>query len=153
MQEDSTDLWNCKLCPSVPAHFHLHPPNLYYLLLLTQRPKPDSIHTLPTAPPLLPIPTPQHLLPILQTYTSPTPLGPPTPPVPPLALLPHVTSTAPARPLSTHTTNVLSDLCHSLREVARLAETEVGRGVLGEWLGEEEGKWVAEFWEGEWIVE
>lgn len=34
-----------------------------------------------------------------------------------------------------------------------LAGTEGGRGVLGEWLGEEEGKGVAEFWEGEWIVE
>lgn len=34
-----------------------------------------------------------------------------------------------------------------------LAGAEGGRGVLGEWLGEEEGKGVAEFWEGKWIVE
>lgn len=33
-----------------------------------------------------------------------------------------------------------------------MAETEGGKEVLGEWLGEE-GKGVAEFWEGEWIVE
>ena len=48
---------------------------------------------------------------------------------------------------------MLSDLCDSLKEVIELAETEGGRGVLGEWLGGEEGKGVREFWEGEWIVE
>ncbi len=64
-----------------------------------------------------------------------------------------MTSTAPARPLTTHVTNVLSDLCHTLKEVAELAGTEGGKGVLGEWLGGQEGKGVGEFWEGEWIVE
>ncbi|CAF9935278.1 MAG: hypothetical protein ALECFALPRED_006349 [Alectoria fallacina] len=114
-----------------------------------------QIHALPTPIPLLPIPTPPHLLRILQTYaTPPSPRpAPTTAQVPTLGLLPYVTSTAPARPLSAHVTNVLSDLCGSLKEVARLCETGGGRGVLGEWLGEEEGKGVAEFWEGEWIVE
>ncbi|KAF6233402.1 hypothetical protein HO173_008334 [Letharia columbiana] len=116
------------------------------------------LHPLPTPPPLLPIPSPHHLLAILRTYTtapapSPSPSPPPPPPAATLSLLPHVTATAPARPLSTHTTNVLSDLCRSVREVAVLAGTEGGRGVLGEWLGEEGGKGVAEFWEGEWMVE
>lgn len=42
-----------------------------------------------------------------------------------------------------------------------MASTEEGRGVLGEWLGGDEGggeegegggKGVVEFWEGEWVV-
>lgn len=125
-------------CRTLTLHLHIH-----------------RMHAVPTPPPLLPIPSPQHLLPILQTYTTaptPSPRAPATPHVPTLALLPHVTSTAPLRPLGTHTTNVLSDLCHSLKEVARLCETDGGRGVLGEWLGEE-GKGIGEFWEGEWFVE
>lgn len=133
--------------------------------LLTQ--KTPSLHALPTPPPLLPIPTPTHLLRILKTYTTPPslslclplairPISPPPPipvPVPTLTLLPHLTSAAPLRPLSVHVTNVLSDLCQSVKEVAELAGTDGGRGVLGEWLGGEEGRGVAEFWEGEWIVE
>ncbi|KAL9074623.1 MAG: hypothetical protein Q9161_002216 [Pseudevernia consocians] len=110
------------------------------------------IHALPTPPPLLPIPTPQHLLPILQTLTTSPAPPPPPPQAATLALLPHVTSKAPAKPLSTHSTNVLSDLCRSVREVAELGGREGGGEVLGEWLGEE-GRGVAEFWEGEWIVE
>ena len=47
---------------------------------------------------------------------------------------------------------MLSDLCHSLKEVVELATSERGREVLGNWLGgEAEG--LGEFWEGEWIVE
>ncbi|KAM0799114.1 hypothetical protein BDR22DRAFT_338551 [Usnea florida] len=110
-------------------------------------------HALPTTPPLLPIPSPIHLLPTLRTYTTaPTPSVTPITTTP-LSLLPHLTTTAPLRPLTTHTANVLSDLCHSIVEIAVLGETEGGREMLGRWLGEEEGRGVVEFWEGEWIVE
>jgi len=48
---------------------------------------------------------------------------------------------------------VLSDLCHSLREVIELAGSESGGEVLTEWVGEREARGIREFWEGEWIVE
>jgi hypothetical protein len=67
-------------------------------------------------------------------------------------LLPHVASTAPAAPLSEHGANVLSDLCSSIGDVARLAGTEDGRAMLESWLGEE-AKAVVEFWKDEWVCE
>lgn len=71
----------------------------------------------------------------------------------PLTLLPHTTSTAPARPLPVHETNVLSDICHSLKEVAELTSTDRGREHLAEYLNEVNARDLGEFWEGEWIVE
>ncbi len=54
--------------------------------------------------------------------------------------------------MSEHATNVLSDLCGSLRGVAEMAGTEEGGRVLGEWVGRE-GEGVREFWGGEWVWE
>lgn len=63
-----------------------------------------------------------------------------------------MTVSAPARPLGVHAMNVLSDLCHSLKEVAEMCGSEEGRGILGEWIGRE-GEEVGEFWAGEWVCE
>jgi len=52
-----------------------------------------------------------------------------------------------------HETNVLSDICHSLKDVVELASTEQGREALAGWVGEREANGLVEFWEGEWIVE
>ncbi|KAL2041553.1 hypothetical protein N7G274_005935 [Stereocaulon virgatum] len=112
-------------------------------------------HTLPTPPPLLPIPSPPNLLPLLLTYltpASPHPF-PPTTPQSPLLLLPHTTSSAPSRPLPTHATNVLSDICHSLKDIIEMVQCERGRREMEEWLGRGEagGGGVVEVWEGEWV--
>ncbi|KAL6715830.1 hypothetical protein ACLMJK_006791 [Lecanora helva] len=113
------------------------------------------LYALPTAPPpLLPIPTLTDLLPLLKPRTTSSPPNPlPPPPISPLVLLPHLTSTAPGRPLPEHTMNVLSDLCHSIRDVLELVGTEEGKVTLEEWVGAEEARGLVEFWEGEWIVE
>ena len=112
--------------------------------------------TIQTNPiPILPIPSPSHLLSFLKSYTAP-------PRLPPLQqtpkkyalhhLLPHITTTAPARPLTQHTVNVLSDLCHSIREVAWICEREEGRTMLREWIGEKEADAVVAFWGDERVV-
>ena len=112
------------------------------------------VHTLSTPPPILPISSPERLLPLLMTYITPPQPPASTPPLPsPLLLLPHTTSTAPARSLPTRATYVLSDLCHSLKEVVELAQTNRGREMLGQWVGAGEKRGLAEFWEGEWICE
>jgi len=113
------------------------------------------IFSLPTPPPLLPIASPEQLLPLLQMYIAAQPAAASTPLVPavsPLTLLPHATSAAPARPLPVHETNVLSDLCSSLRDVVDVASSERGKELLQQYLGGE-ARGLSEFWEGEWIVE
>ncbi|KAL2058613.1 hypothetical protein ABVK25_001341 [Lepraria finkii] len=111
-------------------------------------------HTLSTPPPILPISSSERLLPLLMTYIAPPQPPASTPPLPsPLLLLSHTTSTAPPRPLPMRVTYVLSDLCHSLREVLELAQTDKGRETLGQWVGAGETRGLAEFWEGEWICE
>lgn len=43
---------------------------------------------------------------------------------------------------------MLSDLCHTIREVAWICEREEGREILRQWLGEREVDGVIGFWEG-----
>jgi len=64
------------------------------------------------------------------------------------SLLPHMTSSAPSHPLSEHNTNILSDICHSISDVAELADSEQGQFSLEEWL-EEAGRDVTVFWQKE----
>ncbi len=88
-------------------------------------------------------------------YVAAQPAAASTPLVPavsPLTLLSHATSAAPARPLSVHETNVLSDLCASLRDVVDVASSERGKELLQQYLCEE-ARGLSEFWEGEWIAE
>ena len=110
------------------------------------------LSTLPTPPVLIPVATAEQFLTMMGRYAAPPPPLPRAHVPTMQSLLPYVTSMAPARPLSTHGANVLSDLCHSLKDIVGLAGREEGREVLGQWLGEE-GKGVAEFWEREWLVE
>jgi len=37
--------------------------------------------------------------------------------------------------------------------VIELVETQGGREMLGEWVGDEAARGMGEFWEGEWVVE
>ena len=116
----------------------------------------SSIYAHPTLQPLplLPVPLPAHLLPLLDTYvvaiTSPLTFPAPSNPV---SLLPYVTSTAPSRPLPEHTTYVLSDVCHSLSEVAAMTQTEEGRKIIRDYVGDSHSKSIEEFWGDEWVYE
>ena len=66
-------------------------------------------------------------------------------------LLPHVTMSASEHTLSEHNTNVLSDLCGSLSDVATLAGSDEGRSLLGDWL-EAAADGVINFWAEERVV-
>ena len=66
-------------------------------------------------------------------------------------LLPHTILSAPASPLSEHNTNILSDICHSLSDVSKLAASEQGSRSLEEWL-EEIGRGVVGFWQEELVL-
>ncbi|KAL8749868.1 MAG: hypothetical protein Q9199_007428 [Rusavskia elegans] len=107
-----------------------------------------------TSPPILPIASPAQLLPLLKTFVAsspPTHRGPAAPSS--RSLLRQITATAPARPLSEHSTNVLSDICHSIGEVATMTASGQGMQVLEDFLGEQDAKNIESFWAEEWICE
>ena len=55
-----------------------------------------------------------------------------------------------------HTRNVLSDICHSIPELAEAATTRSGQDVLRQWLSEPSSavaEHIIEFWKQEYIVE
>ena len=60
---------------------------------------------------------------------------------------------APTKPLSEHTTFVLGDLAHSLRDVATMATTASGKRKLAEFLEEREVRDISDFWAEEWIAD
>ena len=148
---------------AAPSPFEAQPGLQAYMRLQTQLHIPQTTTTTTTRittpnlpPPTIPIPTTHSLLPLLKSYIESStvahhfpPLPPPQPTPQPLYLLPYITPNAPHRPLSQHTVNVLSDLCHSLKEVAWICEREEGRRMLREWIGEGEAGEVIAFWEGE----
>ncbi|KIX98967.1 uncharacterized protein Z520_05428 [Fonsecaea multimorphosa CBS 102226] len=75
------------------------------------------------------------------------------PPVPmPETLIAHATISAPAQPLSQHEANVLTDLCHSIRDLEEATRTSSGREQLAEHLGPAVTKNLVDFWEDEWII-
>ncbi|EXJ73967.1 uncharacterized protein A1O5_02261 [Cladophialophora psammophila CBS 110553] len=74
------------------------------------------------------------------------------PPLPmPTTLVAHACTTAPIRPLSPHDANILTDLCHSIRELEEATRTSSGREQLAEYLGPAVTKNIVDFWEDEWI--
>ena len=104
--------------------------------------------------PIIQIPEPRQLLQCIGSYMSAFNNHFPVPRISARSiLLPHCTSTAPARPLSEHDTNVLSDITHSISEVATLARDPRGKTKLQEWLGEDVGRAIEEFWLDEWYCE
>jgi hypothetical protein len=55
-----------------------------------------------------------------------------------------------------HARNVLSDICHSIPELAQAATTRAGQEVLRQWLSEPSpavAEHIIEFWKQEYIVE
>ena len=104
--------------------------------------------------PIIQIPEPRQLLQSIDSFMSAFNHQSPIPRISARKiLLPHCTSTAPTRPLSEHDTNVLSDITHSISDVATLARDPRGKTKLQEWLGEDIVREIEDFWLNEWYCE
>ncbi|KAL8772499.1 MAG: hypothetical protein Q9194_004604 [Teloschistes cf. exilis] len=113
-----------------------------------------SLHQLSVTLDLLPVASSAQLLPLLNTYIGSSTLIHQTAALPSSrTLLQQVTATAPTRPLREHSTNVLSDICHSIAEVAKMSGNGQGRQVLEDFLGDEDAKNIESFWAEEWICD
>jgi len=70
----------------------------------------------------------------------------------PTSLVANATVSAPLQLLNQHDGNVLTDLCHSVREVEEITRTANGKEMLVEYLGPVVAKNIVDFWEDEWIA-
>lgn len=70
----------------------------------------------------------------------------------PTTLIAQATSTAPSKPPSEHTTNILTDLFSSIPELEAGTRTAAGQATIHEYLDAKTAKEVIEFWEDEWLV-
>lgn len=112
------------------------------------------LHELSLPLALLPIASPSQLLPLLNTYTAAPAPAKRAPTMPPsMTLLRQITATGPLCPLSQHSANVLSDICHSIKDVAAMTESDDGMKKLEDYLGEEDAGNIESFWAEEWICE
>ncbi|KAL8687736.1 MAG: hypothetical protein Q9218_006177 [Villophora microphyllina] len=112
------------------------------------------LHELLVSLDLLPIASSSQLVPLLNTYIDPSiPIHQPPALSSSRRLLQQVTATAPIRPLGEHSTNVLSDICHTIGEVASMSGNGQGRQVLEDFLGQEDAKNIESFWAEEWICD
>ncbi|KAL8730755.1 MAG: hypothetical protein Q9166_003825 [cf. Caloplaca sp. 2 TL-2023] len=112
------------------------------------------LQELATSPPILPIASTAQFLPLLNDYLVSSVPAHHMPVIPSSrTLLRQITATGPTRPLSEHSTNVLSDICHSISEVAAITGSEQGMKVLEDFLGDEDAKNIESFWAEEWICE
>ncbi|KAL8649798.1 MAG: hypothetical protein Q9210_004188 [Variospora velana] len=112
------------------------------------------LHELSAPPALLPVASPSQLVPLLKIYvdgSSPGHCTPATPP--PMRLLRQITVTGPSRPLPEHSSNVLSDICGSIKDVAAIMESEQGMKVLEDYVGEEDARNIERFWAEDWMCE
>ncbi|KAI4245922.1 MAG: hypothetical protein LQ352_006480 [Teloschistes flavicans] len=113
-----------------------------------------SVHQLSVSLDLLPVVSSSQLFPLLNTYIgSSTPMHQAVAIPSSRTLLQQVTATAPMRPLTEHSTNVLSDICHSIGEVANMSSNGRGRQILEDFLGDEDAKNIESFWAEEWICD
>ncbi|KAI4205629.1 MAG: hypothetical protein LQ346_001413 [Caloplaca aetnensis] len=125
-----------------------------YLTLQTILRLSIRLHELAIPLTLLPIASPPQLVPLLNSYAAAPPPVHHTVTAPlPIDLLRRVTATAPTRPLSEHSANVLSDICPSIRHVAATTESEEGMHALEDYLGEEDARNIECFWAGDWMCE
>ena len=70
----------------------------------------------------------------------------------PTALVAHATSTAPAKPLSEHNANILTDLFLSIKQLEEGTRTVQGQENIRSYFDAKTAKEVIEFWEDEWLV-
>ncbi|KAL8968052.1 MAG: hypothetical protein Q9197_005083 [Variospora fuerteventurae] len=112
------------------------------------------LHELSVPLALLPVPSPSQLVLLLKKYVDNSLPGHCTPASsPPMRLLRQITATGPSRPLPEHSSNVLSDICGSIKDVAAIMENEQGMKVLEDYVGEEDARNIERFWAEDWMCE
>ncbi|KAI4284782.1 MAG: hypothetical protein L6R35_004816 [Caloplaca aegaea] len=112
------------------------------------------LHELSVLVALLPVASPSQLVLLLKKYVDSSLPGHCTPASsPPMRLLRQITATGPSRPLPEHSSNVLSDICGSIKGVAAMMENEQGMKVLEDYVGEEDARNIERFWAEDWMCE
>ncbi|KAL9020609.1 MAG: hypothetical protein Q9185_002195 [Variospora sp. 1 TL-2023] len=112
------------------------------------------LHELSVPLALLPVASPSQLVLLLKKYVDNSLPGHCTPASsPPMRLLRQITATGPSRPLPEHSSNVLSDICGSIKDVAAIMENEQGMKVLEDYVGEEDARNIERFWAEDWMCE
>ncbi|KAL8872188.1 MAG: hypothetical protein Q9174_002141 [Haloplaca sp. 1 TL-2023] len=109
------------------------------------------LHEISVSLDLLPVASPAQLSSLLKVHMTPSPQIPAIPAS--RQLLQRVTASAPNHPLSEHATNVLSDICRSIGDVAKMAGDAQGMTVLEDFLGREDAKNIESFWAEEWMCD
>jgi hypothetical protein len=104
--------------------------------------------------PAFPITDVSSLLATLNAYLTRTqPVSKPVPtPCMLKSLIAHATASAPAKPLSAHNANVLSEIFCSLQDFEEATRTQEGRVMLRNFLDPTTAEDVVDFWADEWIV-
>lgn len=103
---------------------------------------------------VLPVPNISALLPTLDSFLKGVQPPQNPPPKPPMSteLLTQATATVPAKPLSEHHANVLSDIFSSLRDFEEATRTRQGQSKLYNFLDRTTAEDIVDFWTDEWIV-
>lgn len=70
----------------------------------------------------------------------------------PTNLVAGITTSAPLQSLSQRDANILTNLCHSIRDLEEVTRTSQGREALARHLGPDVANNIIEFWEEEWMV-
>ena len=74
-----------------------------------------------------------------------------SPPAPlPTALVAYATTSS--EPLTQHDANILTDICHSIRELEAATRTDSGQATIEEYLNPIVARGVIDFWKDEWIA-
>ncbi|KAI4146243.1 MAG: hypothetical protein LQ341_002143 [Variospora aurantia] len=113
-----------------------------------------TLHELSVSLALLPVASPSQLVLLLKKYVDSSLPGHCTSATsPPMRLLRQITATGPYRPLPEHSSNVLSDICGSIKDVAAIMENEQEMKVLEDYVGEEDARNIERFWAEDLICE
>jgi hypothetical protein len=102
----------------------------------------------------LPVPDVSSLLTSLSHFLNGSQLSRESPIAPPILtdLIAQATASAPAKPLSMHDANVISDIFSSLQEFEQSTRTQQGQAKLCNFLDKAIAEDVVDFWADEWIV-
>jgi hypothetical protein len=94
------------------------------------------------------------LFPTLQGYLNGLQTAPRVPHRPPIVtnLIAQATASAPAKPLSEHNANVVSDIFSSFQEFEEATRTIQGQAKLRDYLDSRTAEEIVDFWADEWIV-
>lgn len=104
--------------------------------------------------PFLPVPEVSSLLTTLNGYLKALqPASTPVPMQPMLTdLIAQTTASAPAKPLSEHDANVVTDIFPSLQEFENATRTQQGQAMLLDYLARTTVEDIIDFWADEWIL-